>query len=107
MPLVPKDTETEGPAVGHFALLIDNSGMRLAIPPGASLWLVEDKTKAEKVYPLVLKKVSLKRLVFELHQGDGTVTEYVYQLTGAKPLSKAAYRKLLENRKGLETKVQK
>lgn len=102
MPFEPRELEERGPDQPHFALLVDPSGARLAIRPGASLWLVEDKSQADKIYPLTLKKVSHKKLVFEM----GGV-EYVYQLLLAKPLNKAALEKLAKNRGKLPTKVQK
>lgn len=107
MPLVPNAVEEAGPGVPHFALLIDEAGMRLAIPPGASLWLVEDRSQADKIFPLVLKKVNHSRIVFEMRQADGSVTEYVYQLTTAKPKSRSALQRMVKNREGLPTKVGK
>ena len=102
MPFEPRETEERGPAGGHLALLIDGSGARLAIRPGASLWLVEDKSQADKIYPLTLRKVSHKKLIFEMNG-----TEYVYQLVAAKPLTKKALAKMVEHRTGQETKYQK
>lgn len=107
VPLKPSHLETHAPTQPHFALLMDDSGTRLAVPPGASLWLVEDASQVDKIFPLFLKKVSLKKIVFEMRQPDGKVTEYTYQLTTAKPLSKGAYHKLLENRNGAPVKIQK
>lgn len=107
MPIKPTQQESAGPSEPHFALLMDDSGMRLAIPPGASLWLVEDKAHQNKIFPLVLKRVSLNKIVFELRQPDGSVSEYTYQLTSGKPLSRGAYQKMLENRAGAPVKVQR
>ena len=107
VPLKPSHLEGAVPTQPHFALMMDDSGTRLAIPPGASLWLVEDASQMDKIFPLVLKKVSLKKIVFELRQPDGKVTEYTYQLTTAKPLSKGALHKVLENRNGAAVKFQK
>lgn len=107
MPLQPSMLEERGPSVGHFALLMDTSGTRLAIRPGSSLWLVEDKSDASKIYPMVLKKVTHKKLTFELVQADGAVMEYTYQLTTAKPKSKAALEKLLQNRGDAPVKYQR
>lgn len=104
MPLKPNATETGGPDQPHFALLTDESGMRLAIPPGASLWIVEDKSQADKIFPMVLKSVRHNRIVLEMRQLDGSATEYVYQLTTAKPKSKSAYERLIRNRAGLPVK---
>lgn len=102
MPYKPSDLEEAGPDQPHLALLMDQSGARLAIRPGSSLWLVEDKSDASKIYPLVLKKVSVGKLVFQL--GD---VDYEYKLTTAKPKSKAAYQKLLANRGQKPVVVQK
>ncbi len=102
MPFEPRETEERGPDVGHLALLIDGSGARLAIRPGASLWLVEDKSQADKIYPLVLRKVTHKKLTFEM-----AGTEYVYQLVAAKPKSKKALSQLVKNRGDAPTKYQK
>lgn len=107
MPIEAAPLESKGPDEPHLALLVDESGMRLAIPPGASLWLVEDKANQNKIYPLVLKKVSLNKIVFELRQPDGSASEYVYQLTAGKPLSRAAYKRMLENKQGQAVKFQK
>ena len=107
MPIKPNDTEVKGPDEGHFALLTDESGMRLAIPPGASLWIVEDKSQADKIFPMVLKSVRHNRIVLQMRQPDGSATDYVYQLTTAKPQSKSAYERLIRNRKGLPTKFGK
>lgn len=104
MPLKPNMTEVKGPDEAHFALLTDESGMRLAIPPGASLWIVEDKSQADKIFPMVLRSVRHNRIVLEMKQLDGSSTQYVYQLTTAKPKSKGAYERLLRNRDGLPFK---
>lgn len=107
MPVEPTMQEATGPRQAHFALLMDDSGMRLAIPPGASLWLVEDRSQADKIFPLVLKKVSVKKIVFEMRQADGSACEYTYQLMTAKPLSKAAYAKVVKNKEGQKILHQK
>lgn len=99
MPLKPQDTESVGPArdEGHFALLMDASGQRLAIRPGASLWLVEDKADASKILPLTLVKVRMNALTFRVPHPDGAV-DYTYRLDKAKPLSKKALEKLVKHR---------
>lgn len=94
MPLERSQLEAAGPDGPHLALLMDESGMRVAIPPGASLWVVEDKSKADKIFPLTLKSVSHKKLTFVMADDKGAVVEYVYQLTGAKPLNKEALQRL-------------
>ena len=70
MPLKPNAVEQVGPDQPHFALLMDESGVRLAIPPGASLWIVEDKNHADKIFPMILRKVSHSKIVLEMKQLD-------------------------------------
>ena len=94
MPIERAELESAGPDGPHLALLMDESGMRVAIPPGASLWVVEDKAKPEKIFPLTLKAVSHKKLSFVMVDDKGALVEYVYQLMGAKPLNKAAHERL-------------
>lgn len=106
MPLKPSEHEGFAPSQPHLALMLDESGMMTPVVPGTSVWLVEDATQQDKIFPLVLKKVSLKKLVFQMHTASG-VTEYTYQLTTAKPLSKGDLQRLVENRKNQPTKFQK
>lgn len=98
MPLKPSAEEEVGPTGAHFALLLDDRGTRMAIRPGASLWLVEDKADASKIFPLKLSKVSLKKIQFELPHPDGGVSQYTYQLTSTKPIGKKALERLVRNR---------
>jgi hypothetical protein len=107
MPFIPAQTEASAPKGGHFALLASESGARLAIRPGASLWLVEDPSQADKIFPLTLKRVSVKSIVFQMTQADGSTTEYVYKLQSAKPLGRASLKRLLTNRGDAPTKVQR
>ncbi len=107
MPFIPAQTEAKAPEGGHFALLYSETGARLAIRPGASLWLVEDPSQADKIFPLVLKKVSVKKLIFQMTQADGSTTEYAYVLQSAKPLGRAALKRMVANRGDAPTKVQK
>ncbi len=64
MPFVKWDIEGEPPDQPHLGLLTDNSGAAIAIPPGATMYLILDPSRADKVIPLVLFKVSLKKLEF-------------------------------------------
>ncbi len=108
MPLKPSQGEQAAPASGHFALLMDTSGTRLAIRPGASLWLVEDASQLDKIFPLTLSKVSVKKLKFTMANEDGGVSEYSYRLESSKPLNKKALERLVKNRSGMSMpKVQK
>lgn len=97
MPIKPREVEAEAPSEPHFALLLKESGLRAPIRPGASLWIVEDRNDLSKVFPLVLKKVSHKQLVFQMSDGKGGLTDYVYKLTTAKPLNHAALTRLTQS----------
>lgn len=105
MPLERPSTEGKAPTESHLALLMDASGLRVPIPPGASLWVVEDASDQNKIFPLTLKEVSHKRLVFVMMGKDGALTEYRYELRDAKPLNRAALQRLRENRGDLPTAV--
>jgi hypothetical protein len=107
MPLKPHNIEQKGPDGSHFAALLDSSGLWSPIVPGTSLWIIEDKNHADKIYPMVLKKVNHSRIVLEMKHPDGSVTEYVYQLTTAKPKSKSALERLIRNRGGMPVKTGK
>lgn len=107
MPFKPSQLEQHAPEGGHFALLMDTSGTRLAIRPGASLWLVEDPSQMDKIFPLTLSKVSVKKLKFTMVDKDGGVSEYSYRLESARPLNKAALDKFVKNRGDKPVKVQK
>lgn len=107
MPVIPSPTEMRAPEVGHFALLMDESGARLAIRPGASLWLVEDASQADKIYPLTLKKVTHKKITFEMTNKEGIVREYSFKLESTKPASRAALLQFQRNRGDKPVKVQK
>lgn len=97
LPIEKRDAEAQGPGQAHFALLLDpNKGLRAPIPPGASLWIVEDKNDMSKIFPLTLKKVSHKEIRFEMSDGSGGVTEYRYVLASAKPLNKEALSRLVK-----------
>ena len=69
----------------HLALITDESGLATAIPPGAGLFLIDDGD----VYPMFLRSVSVKRLVFTV--GD---TDYEYTLTKGKPLTREALKRM-------------
>lgn len=107
MPIERREKEDSAPSGPHLALLADESGMRIAIPPGASLWLVEDATDQSKIFPLTLAKISHKALTFVMQGKDGAVTEYKYVLANAKPLNRAALLQLQKNRSGMPTAVHK
>ena len=89
--------DAKAPAEGHFAWLINEEGQRAAIGEGASLWIVEDASDPQKIFPLVLKKVSVSALTFLMQGKDGALTEYKYKLESAKPLNREALKRLTQN----------
>lgn len=82
-----KEWEGKAPTVAHFAVLIDDSGQAIALGPG-SMWQLVDPAEGSPI-PLVLKECSPARIVFQM-----AGTDYVYRLTGAKPLTRDAYKRL-------------
>jgi len=81
----PRSAEAKGPTANHLALITDESGLATAIPPGAGLFLVD----GGDVYPMFLRSVSVKRLVFTVGN-----TDYEYTLTKGKPLTREALKRM-------------
>ena len=96
MPFVPTD-KMDGPPTGpHLALRLDD-GSSIPILEGNHLWIVEDATRVDSIFPLILKKVSHQALVFAMVDANGGVTEYKYQLVSGKPKNKAALDRMVKN----------
>lgn len=94
MPIIHEKGEGNPPPKGpHLAIVFDKAGRMLPLPPGTQMFLVEDPSRPDKIFPLILKKVSHKALVFEL---EGT--EYRYVLQSGKPQTSEAYARMLKNR---------
>lgn len=102
MPIKPRELEGDVPSKPHFALLINDMGQRMPIPPGASLWIVEDAADQSKIFPLTLKKVSHDLITFEMADANGAAVEYRYELTTAKPLNRAGLQRLLKTGKKVQ-----
>lgn len=67
MPIERSHLEGEAPSEPHLLILVGAEGevgMWTALPRGASITLVEDPSKADKIFPMVLYKVSRKALDF-------------------------------------------
>lgn len=64
----------------HFVLRVGEHGEEgIAIPPGASLNIIEDAHDRMKWFPLILRSVTIKRIVFKCGCGQRECTrEYVY-----------------------------
>jgi len=95
MPFVPHDAAKGAPAGPHLALMTEEGP--LAIVEGSSLWLVEDASRMDKIFPLILKKVTAKALTFVLVDAEGGKTEYKYQLVTGKPLNVQALKRMVAN----------
>lgn len=54
--------KVEGP---HLALVTSETMEAIAIPPGAMMLIVEDPTRADGVFPIVLLSVSRKHMKFQ------------------------------------------
>lgn len=53
------------PVGAHLAVLKDaTTNDLIAIPKGAVMYIIEDPTDKDRIFPLVLMSVSLKRIVF-------------------------------------------
>ena len=89
-----KEMEGRAPQEAHLAALLDESGLFTPLAPGTYFMLVDPKEGSP--IPLVLKEVSVGRIVFTM---DGAGTDYVYKLTGAKPLTRDAYKRLKQQGK--------
>lgn len=95
MPFVPLDKKQAAPAGAHLAWMLE--GGPVAIVEGSHLWLVEDANRMDKIFPMVLVKVSHEALVFAMRDADGGVTEYKYKLVSGKPKNKQALERMLKN----------
>lgn len=72
MPRIQYDTSgpEKPPDKPHFVLRVGEMGEEgIAIPPGASLNIIEDATDSKKWFPLVLLQVNHKRIVFKCDCG--------------------------------------
>ena len=95
MPRESVGAELEGkpPREPHFAVLVDaDKGQSIALGPG-SMWQLIDPQEGSPI-PLILKSVSVKRIVFHL-----AGTDYTYNLVGAKPRTREALKRLKESGK--------
>lgn len=67
MPVERLHYEADAPDEPHLLILTGmegTQGLWTALPPGANLTLVEDPSKMDKIFPMVLAKVSRKALDF-------------------------------------------
>lgn len=100
MPIQKRNDEAEAPREPHLALLVGHESKWIPIRPGSALWIIEDRSNPNKVIPLTLKRVRVDQIAFEMADNKGGVTEYRFDLTTAKPLTKAALDRLRKNNPG-------
>ena len=83
MPFEPKSLEGDVPAGAHLAILTDESGLFTAIPVGATVLLVEDPSRMDRVFPMILAKLSRTKMEFICGCGEqGCTRRYAYKLLG-------------------------
>lgn len=85
MPIV-KDRTHSAPAPkgGHLGILTDELTQEIfAVERGNTVYIIEDPTKADKVFRFLLVSASHKRLVFKCHCGNPKCTA-VYTFTASK-----------------------
>lgn len=82
MPYVPKELQGIAPVQPHLALLTDEHGGVTAIPPGATIFIIEDPTKLDRIFPMILAKVTRRSIHFICGCGKCRRT-YVYTLSSA------------------------
>ena len=100
MPFEPSHLEGPAPGVPHLAVYTDTSGAVMAIPPGARMLIIEDPQKMDSVFPLVLKRVSRRAIVFLCGCGRCN-REYVFRLVTVKGMHKSSAER---TQKALESK---
>ncbi len=91
MPLKPTRPSEAAPKAPHLVLITDDGG--LALPPGTRIILVEDAGDVTKQFPLILKSVHHKKLVFAVGN-----TDYEYRLVSGKPLTREAMQRMKQSR---------
>ena len=88
MTIIKHDWIGEPPSEPHLGILTDESGDVTAIPPGAILYLIENPAKYDGVIPLVLLKVSRKRLTMRCgcgKKGCSRQVKFEAKWTGTHP----------------------
>jgi len=85
MPIV-KDTVpgATAPKGGHLGILTDELRQEIfAVERGNTVYIIEDPTKADKIFRFILLSASHKRLVFKCHCGNPKCSA-VYTFTASK-----------------------
>lgn len=87
------DHSVQAPKEPHMALLAKDL-TAIAIPRGATLYIIEDPSRADKILPLVLKRAAMKRLDFYCACGrEGCKDEYRYVLEKVQYTKRKGFRK--------------
>lgn len=81
----------EAPDKPHFGVVVDEAGSLMALPPGAQIAIIEDPENPNKIFPMVLLKVTYKSIWFACACGQkGCTRRMNYQLkaSGFHPQSR-------------------
>lgn len=84
MPFKQADLGAQAPKGAHLAVVTDESGELLAMPPGSIIYIVEDATNPEKIFPMALRSASRRKIAFECVCHDPNCSRTLtYTLTSA------------------------
>lgn len=84
--------EGKAPKLAHFAVMVDDTGLAIPLGPG-SQWLLVDPKEGSPI-PLVLKEVSVSRIVFQLQGVD-----YTYSLSANGKARQQAFQRIAAQRR--------
>ncbi len=68
------DIEGEPPVGAHLAVLTDDTGHAMALPVGCTMYIIEDPTRADKTFPVVLARVNRRVIEFLCACGNPSCT---------------------------------
>lgn len=99
MPFEAKSLEGPAPSKPHLLILTDDSGLYTAIPPGAVVLIVENPSKLDSIFPMVLHSVNHKVIRFRCacgRQGCNRLIEYRASMSGHHQQSSKASKQAFE-----------
>lgn len=86
----------EAPIGPHMGLLLADGKVQ-AIPPGATLYIIEDMALG-KIFPFILKSCRHDKIVFVTEDMSGAKVEYAFVCKSQKPLNAAALQRIAKAR---------
>lgn len=87
----------EAPLGPHLGLLLGDGKIQ-AIPPGATLYIIEDPSSPGKIFPFILKSCRHDKITFVSEDLSGARVEYVFKCVSQKPLNAAALQRIAKAR---------